>query len=136
VDFRPEFSEPFNRAARTLLTSLNDKLFSAASAPAFEPVEQRYSRCMASVGYDVAEPGALYDIAEQKVFSRINKFNATSKEYRAALPKAKAVEVRMGTADVRCRAPLADDIARLLSPTLDDWSARNSKKISEAAKGW
>jgi hypothetical protein len=63
------------------------------------------------------------------------RVSAVSKAYRDALPKAKALEVRIGTADVTCRA-LADDIARMLSPVLAEWSARNSAKVQRAADWW
>jgi hypothetical protein len=136
VNFRPEFSDPPNPAAQSLLRSLTDGLYAAASSSSFASVQRRYADCMTSHGLDVREPGGIYDIAEEKVFSRINNFNPDSKEYRAALPAAKAVEVRIGAADVTCRAPLADDVARALSPALDDWFARNAKRAGEAAKGW
>lgn len=137
VNFRPEFSDPPNAAAQALLYSLTDTLFSAASSPGFEPTRSRYANCLKSQGIDVREPSGLYDIAEEEVGALgVNSVDAYSAAYRVLLPKAKAAEVRIGKADVTCRLPLADDIARLLSPPLDNWSARNSKQIRAAAKGW
>lgn len=74
--------------------------------------------------------------AQQKVLSLINNINPNSTEYRAALPKAKSIEVRTGTADVTCRLPLADGIARTLSPAFDVWFTRNSARIQQAAAWW
>jgi hypothetical protein len=136
VTFRPEFSDPPNPAARSLLGSLTDALYAATSSASFQPIQHRYADCMTSHGIDVREPGGIYDIAEQKVFSLINNINPNSKKYRDALPKAKAIEVRIGTADATCRLPLADDISRSLSPVFDDWSTRNSAKVQRAADWW
>jgi hypothetical protein len=136
VTFRPEFSDPPNPAARSLLGSMTDTLYAATTAPSFTPIQRRYADCMTAHGIDVRQPGGIYDLAEGQVYSQINKFNATSKAYRDALPRAKALEVRIGTADVACRVPLADDIARQLAPVLADWSARNAAKVQRAADWW
>jgi hypothetical protein len=136
VTFRPEFSDPPNPAGRSLLGSMNDALYAAATSASFAPIQRRYGECMTAQGIDVREPGGIYDLAERQVYSQINKFNALSKAYRDALPKAKAQEVRIGMADVTCRVALADDIARMLSPVLADWSARNRAKVQRAADWW
>jgi hypothetical protein len=136
VTFRPEFSDPPNPAAQSLLGSMWDTLFAAASSSSFAPIQRRYAGCMTAQGIDVRQPSGIYDLAEGQVYSQINKFNAVSKAYRDALPKAKALEVRIGTADATCRLPLADDISRSLSPVFDDWSTRNSERIQRAATWW
>jgi hypothetical protein len=136
VTFRPEFSDPPNAAARSLLGSMRDAFLATTLSSSFTPIQRRYDDCMTSHGFDVRQAGGVYDLAEGQVYSQINKFNAVSKAYRDALPKAKALEVRIGTADVSCRLPLADDVARLLSPVLDDWFARNSAKVQRAADWW
>lgn len=137
MNLRPEFSDPPNPKAQALLGSLTDTLLSTANGvTGFKAIQSRYSTCMKSAGLDVREPGGLYDIAEVKVNHFINGADPYSDEYRALLPKARAIEVRIDKVDVKCRAPLADDIAQLLAPELDDWSGRNRKQIQEAAKGW
>jgi hypothetical protein len=84
----------------------------------------------------VTQPGGLYNLAESRVGALLYTLNADSQEYLEALPKAKAEEVRLAVADVKCRAQLADQISSILSPVFDKWASHNSEQIKIASELW
>lgn len=124
-------------AARALEGSFRKAMNQATDAGDFTSITMSYETCMAEAGFPASGPGRLYSVAENAVVQTgLWDLDPRSVEYAELQPMAQQVEVKIGQADVGCRAPLSDQVVELLTPVLDSWWADNGARVEVVGKGW